>query len=166
MQRAIRDLLFIVLGLLVSTGLLWAARGDTASRLPGDVAYLNAIGRTPAQARAMEKLMLERFHIATARISTLRADGMGEGDVAAALATAARLAGGISDGTLARVLRQWKALRSTGWTAIVKALGVSAERVALEVERVRPPTAAAATTRAAGLHKVSVPGLPVGGTGP
>ncbi len=141
MQRSIRDILFIFLGIFVSAGLVWAARGGLGVRLNGDVVYLNALGHKETDARAMERLMLAVFRTTPARIVTLRAEGMGEGDVAAALAAASRMPRGVTDASLARITQLWKAPSSNGWAGIVERLGVSADRVALDVERVKPPTA-------------------------
>ncbi len=164
MHRSIRDLLFIVVGLCVSAGLLWAARGDSAVRLAGDVAYLNTLGRKAVDAQNLDRSIVTIFRASPARVRELKAAGMGEGDVAAALAAASRLPGGISDASIARVLKYWKAQR--GWAEIMKILGLNADRVTLAVERVRLPAAGPTSqTRSATRHK-SAPGSLVesGGT--
>ena len=157
MHRSIRDLLFILVGLLVSAGLVWAARGDSTVRLAGDVAYLNTLGRRSATAQNLDRSMMIIFRATEARLQTLKGAGMGEGDMAATLATASRLPGGISDASIERVLRYWKAERTRGWPVILKSLRVNADRVAVSVERVRP--AAPAPARTAAAHKRPVGSL-------
>ncbi len=156
MHRSIRDLLFIVVGLLVSAGLVWAARGDSTVRLAGDVAYLNSLGRRSTTAQNLDRSMMIIFRATEARLQTLKGAGMGEGDMAAALATASRLPGGISDATIERVLRYWKAERTRGWPVILKSLRVNVDRVAASVERLRP---ARAPARTAAAHKRPVGSL-------
>ena len=151
MHRSIRDLLFILVGLLVSAGLVWAARGDSTVRLSGDVAYLNTLGRRAVTAQSLDKSMMTIFRATEARLQRLKGAGMGEGDVAASLAAASRLPGGISDTTIDRVLGAWKAERSQGWPAILKSLHVNANRVVVSVERVHPAPAGQARTASA--HK-------------
>ncbi|HET6487634.1 MAG TPA: hypothetical protein VFH83_14500 [Spirochaetia bacterium] len=157
MHRSIRDLLFILVGLLVSAGLVWAARGDSTVRLNGDVAYLNTLGRRSATAQSLDRSMMTIFRATEARLQTLKGAGMGEGDVAAALATASRLPGGITDASIDRVLRSWRTGRTRGWPAIVKSLRVNADRVAVSVERVHPAPAGSVRTSAA--HKRPVGSL-------
>jgi len=171
MHRSVRDFLFIVVGLLVSASLVWAGRG-AAGRLAGDVAFLNTLGRSPARAHAMEHLMASSMRTSAARIAALLADGMEEGDAAAALAVAERLPGGLTDANIAAVVKLWKAAPAGGWTGIAKTLGVGADKVALAIERVAPPAARPATSSAASgataagapsaAHKRTVPGLSPG----
>jgi len=151
MHRSIRDLLFIVVGLVVSAGLVWAARGDSTVRLAGDVAYLNTLGRRPAGAQSLERAIVTVFRTSQARLQKLKDAGMGYGDIAAALAAASRLRGGISDTTVDRVLRYWRSERAKGWARILVSLGVNADRVAVSVERVHP--APPAPERTAVAHK-------------
>jgi hypothetical protein len=156
MNRGTRDLLFIVAGLLLSAVTLWAGAGYDA-RLSKDVEYLNAVGSRPRGAKDLERSLALAFRTDAARVAELRKDRLGTGDVAAAFAVASRLAGGISDANLGRIVALWREEHAAGWAGIAKSLGVRLRSVVLKVESVgaqKPRTSVASTP-----SNVSQPGV-------
>jgi hypothetical protein len=143
MNRGTRDLLFIIAGLLLSAVTLWAGAGYN-TRLSKDVAYLNAVGSRPREAKNLERSLASTFRTDAARIEQLRKDRLGAGDIAAAFAVASRLAGGISDANLGRIVNLWKERHAAGWAGIAKSLGVRLRGVVLKIESIGQPRAAVA----------------------
>ena len=147
MNRSTRDLLFIIAGLLLSAVTLWAGSGYDV-RLGRDVAYLNGIGSRPSGAKNLERSLASAFKTDSQRIEKLRRDRLGTGDMAAAFAVASRLAGGITDANLGRIVGLWKQRHTAGWAAIAKSLRVRLRGVVLSVESIgaqRPGAAVART---------------------
>ena len=135
MKHGTRDLFFILAGLLLSAVTLWAGGGYDA-RLGRDVAYLNGMGHRPEAEKSLERDLTITFKTDTGRVDALRRQRMGPGDIAAAFAVSSRLAGGITDANLQRIVRQWKTRHSSGWADIAKNFGVRLRAVVLRVESI------------------------------
>lgn len=134
MKPSTRDILFIFAGLFISAAALGGAQPGPDARLRRDVAYLNGMGSKPRGEKALAASLATVFRADTASIAALRKDTLGYGDIGAAYAVASRLSGGATESNLAKAVGAWKRLRSGGWPAVAKGLGVSVRRVATEVE--------------------------------
>jgi hypothetical protein len=135
MNRGTRDLVFILAGLLLAGVTLWASAGYD-KRLSRDVAYLNSLGSRPAGAKSLERSMASAFRTDVGKINELRRQKLGTGDIAAAFAVASRLAGGITDDNVKRIVKLWKQDGVASWAGVAKGLGVRLRAVVLKIESV------------------------------
>ena len=149
MKPSTRDILFIFAGLFISAAVLSGAQPGPDARLRRDVAYLNGVGSRPRGEKALAASIAAVFKADTGSIAALRKDALGYGDIGAAYAVASRLSGGATESNLSKAVAAWKRLRSGGWPAVARGLGVSVRRVATEVESlsVRPKAASGRTAR-------------------
>lgn len=136
MKPSTRDILFILIGLFISIGTLWASKAGAELRLGRDVAYLNSLGRSPGGERSLSLSLESKFKTEPGRIADLRKRRMGYGDISAVLAIASRLQGGIDSRNIERIVSLWRGPHAN-WGRIATSLGVRVERVVLQVESLR-----------------------------
>ncbi len=140
MKTSTRDILFILVGLFVSIGTLWASRAGVETRLGKDVAYLNTVGRSPAGERSLSQSLESQFKPHAGQIADLRKQRLGYGDISVVLAVASRLRGGVSKQNIERIVTSWKSPRSGNWAKVARSFGVRVEHVVLQIENLKPGT--------------------------
>ncbi|HVO38447.1 MAG TPA: hypothetical protein VMV03_05395 [Spirochaetia bacterium] len=137
MRRSTRDILFIFIGLFASIGTLWASQAAVETRLSRDVAYLNTLGKNPEGEKSLTLSLENRLRADPARISELRRERFGYGDISAALALASRMRGGMTRGNVDRVVALRRSPGFGGWGKLVRSMGVRVEKVVLQIESLR-----------------------------
>lgn len=142
MQRSTRDILFILAGLFLSIGTLWASKAAVETRLRRDVAYLNSLGRSLEGERSLTVSLQTHFRATPERITEMRRARLGYGDISAALALASHLKGGITKANVERLVALWRSPRFRGWGMIARSFGVRVERVVLQIESLKARPAA------------------------
>ncbi|OGW33880.1 MAG: hypothetical protein A2010_16540 [Nitrospirae bacterium GWD2_57_9] len=126
--------LLAVASLLVSlTGLAAAAGGASKdeNKLKAEITMLNTNAKLPQADQVMKKQLTDSFNVKSDKISSLLGRNMQYGDVAAVLAFADKMSGGVTDANINQVMtmRQSK----TGWSQIAKSLNVDIADVASKV---------------------------------
>jgi len=147
MRRSTRDILFILIGLFVSIGTLWASQAAVETRLSRDVAYLNTLGKNAEGEKSLALSLESRLRADPARISELRRERFGYGDISVTLALAARMRGGMSRGNVDRVIALRRSPGFGGWGKIVRSFGVRVEKVVLQIESLRAHKAGASAAQ-------------------
>ena len=164
----------LICALLVSAGFLMtatvvaaadqpAASGDI-SKLDAAISQINEQARTPQGESIIAKQLERDFSVSSHKIKALHKDKMQYGDVAAALAFAEKLRGGITNYNLNEVTRGKN--RAT-WDQVAKFFKIDVGSVAGRLSSVQEniKTALAESAKGSAAGGVSQPGAVSGGTG-
>lgn len=169
----------ITLSLLVATVLVVsagtanaAAASKDEAKLTAEITLLNADAKLPQGDKLISKQLTDSFNVKTDKISSLVGKNMQYGEIAAIIAFADKMSGGVTDANINKVLNLRQS--RTGWSQIAKDLKVDLEDVADKVSSVedeahksiKQALAESPTGRGAG-GGVSdeMPGEATGGTG-
>jgi hypothetical protein len=131
MKKTTYILSLIVATVMVMTAGIAAAATATAkdeAKLTAEITMLNADAKLPQGEKMISKQLTDSFSVKSDKISSLLSKNMQYGEVAAILAFADKMPGGVTDANINQVqnLRQTKA----GWTQISRNLKVDLSDVA------------------------------------
>lgn len=125
--------LVAVASLLVAmTGLATAAAASAASKdenkLSAEITMINADAKLPQAEQVMKKQLKDSFSVGSDKISSLLGKNMQYGDIAAILAFADKMPGGITDANINQVLNMRQS--NAGWDQVAKKVNVDTASVA------------------------------------
>lgn len=120
---------FLVAAVMITTaGIAATATSKDEGKLTAEITMLNADAKLPQGDKMISKQLTDNFDVKKDKISSLLGKNMQYGEIAAILAFADKMSGGVTDANINQVmsLRQTKA----GWTQIGKNLKVELSDVA------------------------------------
>lgn len=127
--------LIAVAGLLVSlagtAGAATTAASKDEKKLTVGITMLNNAAKLPQGEKVMTKQLTDEFGVKSDKISSLKAKNLKYGEIAAVLAMADKMEGGISDANINRVVGMRPA--TAGWDRIANSLKVDLAEVAEKV---------------------------------
>lgn len=98
------------------------ARSKDLSKLNAEITMLNADAKLPQADKIISKQLMDNFDVKSDKISSLVGRNMQYGDIAAILAFADKMPGGLTDANINQVLSMRQS--RTGWAQIAKSLNV------------------------------------------
>src|SRR5574337_902127 len=160
------------------TGLAAAALSSGTSvsskdvgKLNAEISMLNSDANLPQGDKIIMKQLTDNFRVDSSKISSLLSRNMQYGDVAATLAFADKLPGGVTDANLGKVI----SMRDSGWDQLAKNLNVRISDVASKLSSIEDSAhkdikqafadSLSSGSAAGGAAGESMPGGATGGTG-
>mgnify|MGYP001115211342 CR=1 FL=1 len=129
-------LVIATLLMLFPTATAVAAASKHEQNLTREAARLDRTASTPAGEKAVVTRLAKDFPVAPERIAALRNQGLGYGEIAAALSCAQSLPGGATNENVDRILTLRQGTPPLGWGAVAQNLGIKLGRCVSQVKKV------------------------------
>ncbi len=143
-KRAIRTLsLLAVAGLLVYMAGAATAAGTSAAskdenKLNAAITMINSDANLPQGDNVIAKQLTDSFNVKSDKVSSLLGKNMQYGDIAAILAFADKMPGGVTDANINQVVNMRS--KAAGWDQLAKSLNVNIGDVASKINSIEDGT--------------------------
>jgi hypothetical protein len=125
---AITSLMVVMAGVAVSN----AAESKDEKKLTVGITMLNSDAKLPQGEKVVTKQLTDEFGVKSDKITSLKGKNLGYGEIAAVLALADKMDGGVTDANINKVMTM-KPGGTTGWSQIAKSLNVDIADIAGKV---------------------------------
>ncbi len=152
-----------------------SAASKDIGKLSAEISMLNSDANLPQGDKIIMKQLTDNFRVGSDKVSSLLGRNMQYGDVAATLAFADRMSGGVNDANINKVV----SMRDKGWDQLAKSLNVNVSDVSSKLNSIEDKahkdikqafadslsSGSAAGSMGGGGTGESMPGGATGGTG-
>ncbi|MBI5345343.1 MAG: hypothetical protein HZB83_08455 [Deltaproteobacteria bacterium] len=136
MTRKITVIAAVVFLLLAGFAASYAVASNDESQIENDASTIGKDAKADGGKVVTQRIEKE-FNVDEARVSSLRAQKLGYGEIAIVLALAQKLPGGITDANVNTIISKWQGPPREGWGKIAKDLGLNLGTVLSQIEKVK-----------------------------
>ncbi len=155
--------IFLVSMINIAAAADTSAASKDVNKLNAEITMLNSDAKLPQADRIISKQLTDNFNVTSDKISSLVGRNMQYGDIAAIIAFADKMPGGITDANINQVLSMRQS--RTGWAQIAKSLNVNISDVAGKLSSIEDDAHTNIKEALAEMPYAAAGGGPMGGPG-